>query len=120
MNAFLSYDWPGNVRELENIIKKIVVLENEEFALKDLGLSSRLGVALQSASASPSSSGRISLKKAGKMAAQEAEKELILGTLMETRWNRKKAAGLLDISYKALLYKMKQAGLNKKRFVPLT
>lgn len=49
------------------------------------------------------------------MAAQEAEKELILGTLMETRWNRKKAAALLEISYKALLYKMKQAGLNKKR-----
>jgi two-component system response regulator AtoC len=120
MNAFLSYDWPGNVRELENIIKKIVVLENEEFALKDLGLGSRLGVVPQSADASPSSTGRLSLKKTGKMAAQEAEKELILGTLMETRWNRKKAAGLLDISYKALLYKMKQAGLNKKRFVPLT
>jgi two-component system, NtrC family, response regulator AtoC len=114
VNAFFSYDWPGNVRELENIIKKIVVLENEEFALRDLGLGSRLLSTPANSRPAPSQ-GRIPLKKAGKMAAQEAEKELILGTLMETRWNRKKAATLLEISYKALLYKMKQAGLNKKR-----
>ena len=61
------------------------------------------------------SNGRISLKRAGKLAAQEAEKHLIMGTLVETRWNRKKAAELLDISYKALLYKIKQNGLNRKR-----
>ena len=59
--------------------------------------------------------GRVSLKKIGKLAAQEAEKQLILKTLLETRWNRKKAADLLEISYKALLYKIKQAGLSKKR-----
>jgi DNA-binding NtrC family response regulator len=60
-------------------------------------------------------SGRVSLKKVGKLAAHEAEKQLILQTLLETRWNRKKAADLLEISYKALLYKIKQAGLSKKR-----
>lgn len=114
MNYFLSYDWPGNVRELENIVKKVVVLEDEDFAFRDLGLTP--------ASTSPETqrelSGqpeRISLKKAGKMAAQEAEKHLILGTLLETRWNRKKAADLLQISYKALLYKIKQSGLSRKR-----
>jgi DNA-binding NtrC family response regulator len=49
------------------------------------------------------------------MAAQEAEKQLILDTLLQTRWNRKKAADLLDISYKALLYKIKQSGISKRR-----
>jgi DNA-binding NtrC family response regulator len=116
MNAVLSYDWPGNVRELENLIKKIVVLESEEFALKELIIpQSRVK---SSVSATPSSEhGRISLKKAGKMAAQEAEKQLILGTLVETRWNRKKAAEQLEISYKALLYKIKQNGLSKKKLL---
>jgi len=114
INALLSYDWPGNVRELENVIKKIVVLGNEEFALRDMGLSSKL-LAQNGATRLPLASGRIPLKKAGKLAAMQAEKELILGTLLETRWNRKKAAALLEISYKALLYKIKQAGLSKKR-----
>jgi DNA-binding NtrC family response regulator len=82
--------------------------------LKDFGLSSGLS-ANSSVNGTSLSQGRISLKKAGKLAAQEAEKDLILGTLMETRWNRKKAAALLDISYKALLYKIKQTGISKKR-----
>jgi two-component system response regulator AtoC len=96
------------------VLKKIVVLENEEFALRDMGLSSKLA-AQSTSSRLPQNSDRIPLKKAGKLAAMQAEKELILGTLLETRWNRKKAAVLLDISYKALLYKIKQAGLSKRR-----
>jgi two-component system, NtrC family, response regulator AtoC len=114
MNALYSYSWPGNVRELENLIKKVVVFENEEYALQSLdsglkapGASTPLG--------QPGNDGRVSLKKIGKLAAQEAEKQLILQTLLETRWNRKRAADLLEISYKALLYKIKQAGLSKKR-----
>ncbi|MFN8008866.1 MAG: sigma-54 dependent transcriptional regulator [Terriglobia bacterium] len=113
-NALYAYSWPGNVRELENLIKKIVVFENEEYALQNLdpGL-------MHAAPAIPAgelgNGGRVSLKKIGKLAAQEAEKQLILQTLLETRWNRKKAADLLEISYKALLYKIKQAGLSKKR-----
>ncbi len=114
LNSLVSYSWPGNVRELENVIKKIVVLESEEFALRDISSSSRRGT-LDLASQEIPANGKISLKKAGKLAAQEAEKQIILGTLVETRWNRKKAAELLDISYKALLYKIKQTGLVKKR-----
>jgi DNA-binding NtrC family response regulator len=49
------------------------------------------------------------------LAAREAERELIMGTLLETHWNRRRAAELLDISYKALLYKIKQNKINKKR-----
>jgi two-component system, NtrC family, response regulator AtoC len=113
-NALLAYDWPGNVRELENLIKKIVVFENEEYALQNLAP----GLVNTPSSVSAGETvyrGRVSLKKIGKAAAQEAEKQLILQTLLETRWNRKKAADLLEISYKALLYKIKQAGLSKKR-----
>ena len=113
MNYFLSYDWPGNVRELENVVKKIVVLENEELAFRDMGIATVAGP--QTENEMPGKPERISLKRAGKMAAQEAEKHLILGTLLETRWNRKKAAQLLDISYKALLYKIKQSGISKRR-----
>jgi transcriptional regulator with PAS, ATPase and Fis domain len=113
-NALFAYSWPGNVRELENLIKKIVVFENEEYALQNLdpGLNTAAG---RVGSPEPGDQGRVSLKKVGKLAAQEAEKQLILQTLLETRWNRKKAADLLEISYKALLYKIKQAGLSKKR-----
>ena len=113
LGVFHSYHWPGNVRELENIIKKIVVLEDQESALRDIGM-----VSTSNAAEDGNTNGqnqRFSLKKVGKLAAQEAEKQLILDTLLQTRWNRKKAADLLDISYKALLYKIKQSGISKRR-----
>ena len=53
---------------------------------------------------------RISLKQASRAASREAEKELILKVLDRTRWNRRRAAQELQISYKALLYKLKQIG----------
>jgi two-component system response regulator AtoC len=112
MRAFLSYNWPGNVRELENVVKKIVVLESEELAIRELALSSR---AAADQPAHVVKGEHLSLKKVGKQAAQQAEKQIIMDTLLETRWNRKKAAELLDISYKALLYKIKQNGLIKRR-----
>jgi|RhiMethySRZTD1v2_1073278.scaffolds.fasta_scaffold03770_4 two-component system response regulator AtoC len=113
LGVFHSYHWPGNVRELENIIKKIVVLENQESALQDIGIVSKSSTTEDSSTNTQNQ--RFSLKKVGKMAAQEAEKQLILDTLLQTRWNRKKAADLLDISYKALLYKIKQSGISKRR-----
>jgi two-component system, NtrC family, response regulator AtoC len=111
LGVFHSYHWPGNVRELENIIKKIVVLENQESALRDIGMVSTC----TEDGTITAQNQRFSLKKVGKLAAQEAEKQLILDTLLQTRWNRKKAADLLDISYKALLYKIKQSGISKRR-----
>jgi two-component system response regulator AtoC len=113
LSLFHSYHWPGNVRELENVIKKIVVLENQESALQDIGLASDSNAIGDGTTTGPTH--RFSLKKVGKLAAQEAEKQLILDTLLQTRWNRKKAADLLDISYKALLYKIKQSGISKRR-----
>lgn len=105
LRTLLDYSWPGNIRELENTIRKIVVLGDEEVALADLCASPgepRLA---------DSAPGRISLKEAARAAARQAEQGLILKILARTRWNRKRAAQELKISYKALLYKLKQISL---------
>jgi DNA-binding NtrC family response regulator len=65
------------------------------------------------ASAVTASGGPVSLKDISRTAAREAERELILRMLTRTRWNRKEAAEILGISYKALLYKIKENGLDK-------
>jgi DNA-binding NtrC family response regulator len=90
------------------------VLQNQEYAIRELGISDRVsfGGRLESVGQREE---RISLKTAGKLAAQQAEKQLIMKTLLQTRWNRKKAAEILEISYKALLYKIKQNGLSRKK-----
>jgi two-component system response regulator AtoC len=105
MHARLAaYSWPGNVRQLENTIKKIVATGDAEIALADLvDISSDV-----SRSSSRSSS---SLKAAARAASRQAEREMISRALTRTHWNRKKAAEDLQISYKALLYKLKQLGL---------
>ena len=99
---FQDYSWPGNVRELEDAAKAIVVLGDESVAMGGLR-----AVLMKS---ERGSNGRLSLKQAARAASREAEKELILKVLTRTRWNRRRAAQELQISYKALLYKLKQIG----------
>ena len=101
-----QHQWPGNIRELENSMKKLVVLGDEGMAVTDLG---RLP---QEILAPPNGTSGISLKEAARAASRQAERELILKVLGRTRWNRKRAALELKISYKALLYKLKQIGLD--------
>jgi two-component system response regulator AtoC len=103
--ALANYSWPGNIRELENVVKKIVALNDESLAISELSQSSSNG--RSAAPASPS----YSLKAAARAASREAEREMILKALARTRWNRKRAAQELQISYKSLLYKLKQIGL---------
>ena len=98
---FEEYAWPGNVRELEDAAKVLVVLGDEKVALAGLR-------ALRFRPSANGDNRRISLKAASKAASREAEKELILKTLTRTRWNRRRAAQELQISYKAFLYKLKQ------------
>lgn len=108
LDSFMEYAWPGNIRELENVIKKIVALNDEDSAVSEL-----LRMPKESAAAAGTTIGAThshSLKVAAKAASREAEKELILKALGRTRWNRKRAAIDLQISYKSLLYKLKQIG----------
>jgi len=101
-----NYSWPGNVRELENVVRKMVALQDEEVAIGDLAKEEP-----QEAKTGIESEQRTSLKRAARAASQSVERELILKTLDRTRWNRKRASQELQISYKALLYKLKQLGL---------
>jgi len=101
-NFFLEYHWPGNIRELNDAARAIVALGDEALAMG--GLRSLLRRADQG------NGEKISLKDAARAASREAERELILHVLTRTRWNRRRAAQELQISYKALLYKLKQIG----------
>jgi DNA-binding NtrC family response regulator len=112
-DLLLGHSWPGNIRELENFARKIVALGNEQVAISDLSGGDPLRVA-ESALASSSAISQVpgrSLKEASREASRHAEREMILGQLERTRWNRKRTARDLQISYKALLYKLKQLGL---------
>jgi two-component system, NtrC family, response regulator AtoC len=102
-HLFEQYAWPGNIRELEDVAKAIVALGDELVAMDGLRTvltkADRIG-----------NGDRISLKQAARAASRKAEKQLILRVLEHTRWNRRRAAQELQISYKALLYKLKHIG----------
>lgn len=100
---FQDYAWPGNIRELEDTARAIVALGDEAVAMGGLR-------AMFTKSDRSTNGERVSLKQAARAASREAEKELILKVLTRTRWNRRRAAQELQISYKALLYKLKQIG----------
>jgi two-component system response regulator AtoC len=102
-NFFLEYNWPGNIRELKDAARAIVALGDETLAMG--GLRSLLRRADRGGNGD-----KISLKDAARAASREAEREIILQVLTKTRWNRRRAAQQLQISYKALLYKLKQIG----------
>ena len=105
LEIFQNYSWPGNIRELENMVKKIVALGDENLAAAELATpipEPRMDRVAEARS--------YSLKAAARAASREAERELIMKALTRTRWNRKRAAQELQISYKSLLYKLKQIG----------
>jgi two-component system, NtrC family, response regulator AtoC len=105
LRMLLEHSWPGNIRELENVVKKIVALGDEHLALSELTATPI------ERPAEISEPRAYSLKQAARAASREAERELILKALEHTRWNRKRAAQQLQISYKSLLYKLKQIGV---------
>ena len=143
MRLLDQHPWPGNVRELENLVKRMVILGSDEPIRRELegALAGRRGVVGAIPLLEPSrGAARVepqevappiaaplappaplvedtsltgSLKDIGRRAARQAERGLIYRTLEQTRWNRRQAAELLGISYKALLYKIKEAELNR-------
>jgi two-component system response regulator AtoC len=123
LRALMDYHWPGNVRELENMIKRMVVLGNEQTVLQEIAQREPMpsvaaddeDLDLAALGADFSSGQELDLKAISKRASQIAEKKVIERVLGQTRWNRKEAAERLQISYKALLYKMKENGLSEGR-----
>jgi two-component system response regulator AtoC len=110
LTALRKYHWPGNIRELENLIKRYVILGNEEAISIDLRPHEP-----DFFSADISVDGPISLKKITRQAVHELERKIILKVLQHHHWNRKQAARALNISYRALLYKIRDAGLPSNR-----
>jgi len=157
-DALLSYDWPGNIRELENMMKRLVVLQDENLILAELGrlrtaranaendyadrpaptqpvpqsipmsrpvaaapppppaFSTPAPVAVPSGGAGGAvtmAADGVNLQELARTAAMGAEKEAIQHALERFRWNRRKTAEYLQVSYKTLLNKMKECGISE-------
>ncbi len=114
MGLMVKYHWPGNVRELENAVKRLVVL-GEQSLIRELelivGEQSAPQTGILGKEEGDSEYKEYDLKKIAKMASMKAEREVILEVLEKVKWNKKKAAQMLNISYKALLYKIKELGI---------
>ena len=113
VQALQRRDWPGNIRELENCVARFVILGTEESFHSEL---------VQSDSKAPlhisyevNEEGNIPLKRIAQQVTRRMEHDVILKVLQANQWNRRKAAEVLKISYRALLYKVRQAGLPSKR-----
>jgi len=123
-----AYHWPGNIRELQNVLKRLMILGNGEDNLDDMlmGNLNQPGTADSHRSASqpatpmdilgfdssaPPDLSSLSLKTIKKKAMDRVEKEVIAYVLEKTGWNRSKATKILKISYKTLLYKIKDLGI---------
>jgi len=129
VSRMMEYAWPGNIRELENLVKRYVIVGNESQIIRELATqkpiiqsdaahanvsaptfsSPVIAVAspVTNSMSSGADAGGPSLLEVGRRAAMKAEREYIERTLLETRWNRRQAARILKISYKALLNKLR-------------
>jgi len=115
MKAFSEHHWVGNVRELENVIQRLVVLGNEETIVEELTpVPKEDPITEKKKKLVPPKKTWPSLREVHQEAIKKAESEMILKALEMTNWNRKKAADRLNISYKALLYKIKETSLDKR------
>ena len=116
-NLFIKYEWPGNIRELENMIKRIILFGEEEGirALFGNNGKDKEDSSISDSTRADGAKGMetVDLKQIGRKAAEIVEKEAIQKTLHETHWNRKEAAKILKVSYKALLYKIQKYRLDE-------
>lgn len=112
MRMLQKYHWPGNVRELANLIERYVILQSEESVTQELREAPYEHGRGKSRF---SSEDTLPLKSMTRQTVQELERKIILEALVRHRWNRKLAARELKISYRTLLYKIRQAGLPARR-----
>ena len=110
IRVLMQWDWPGNLRELENWVARAIILGGAE-ALA-IELKRRIGVANQWTSRQPNAR---TLKEASRRAASSASNAMILKALQANRWNRRKTAEDLHMSYRSLLYKLREAGIPQRR-----
>lgn len=110
MAKMQRYSWPGNIRQLENLIKRYVVMGTEDVILSELMQPND-----RDTFSSMTFDGPVSLKKLTRQTVRKVEARIILNALHANNWNRKKAARSLDISYRALLYKLKEVGIPQRR-----
>jgi two-component system response regulator AtoC len=106
-----QYSWPGNIRQLENVVKRYVILGTDESITSELvarGRNRQFDPVIPA-------DGKISLKKVTRDAVRDLERRIILQVLQMHNWNRKKAAKAMSISYRALLYKIQEAGIGSGR-----
>src|SRR6266851_1176178 len=109
IESLASREWRGNIRELENVVARYAILgslesfEPERRPRHSSGVPYQVGL-----------DGSIPLKRIAKQAVREMEGNLIFNALRENKWNRRKAALALNISYRALIYKIREAGLSPK------
>jgi two-component system response regulator AtoC len=113
VQRLLHHRFPGNVRELENMIKRMIVLGDP--LLRRSPLPGGGAPSEDNGGTRPARPATLSLKDISRKAAHLAEREAILQALEQTQWNRVRAAKLLEISYRALLYKIKDSGLDRER-----
>lgn len=113
LNRLNEYRWPGNIRELENLMMRYVLKGTEEAFAGELGARPH-----RTAPAVLSHREPLPLKRAAQLVVQEFERKIIRKVLEEHHWNRRETARALKISYRALLYKIKEAGVPPKRNAP--
>jgi two-component system, NtrC family, response regulator AtoC len=106
MDRLQSYHWPGNIRQLENVVRRYVVLNSEQAVLADLNDDVR-----EVFQFSIPPHGKVALKEITRRAVRQVERQVIEKALHATGWNRKAAAKILKISYRAFLYKLEDAGI---------
>ena len=132
VGRMMEYPWPGNIRELENLVKRYTIVGNEQQIIRELSTHKPIVSSMSAARGGyvePPPPSQVlatpvggngknelelpSLLEIGKRAAMLAEREAIERVLAQTRWNRRQAARILKISYKALLNKLKAMEENK-------
>jgi two-component system response regulator AtoC len=106
MQALMDYPWYGNIRELENVVRRYVIFGQEDAVLADLTRGNAPFFAVTT-----SFDGDFSLKRITRQTVQDLERRLILQVLASNNWNRKKAARVLKISYRSLMYKIREMNI---------